>query len=61
MFRFLDNRQEETGSGLNGMSKIDRSYFAYVFKLYFVICRSQGPRKPGGTEMKWNTSATGLY
>jgi hypothetical protein len=32
-----------------------------LFKPYFRTCNLEGPRKPGGNEIKWDTSASGLY
>jgi hypothetical protein len=38
-------------------SKIKRCFIAISLKLCFRICHYEGPRKPGGTEIKWDTSA----
>jgi hypothetical protein len=35
-------------------------FIAIAFQLCFRICHLEGPGKPGGTEIKWNTSAAGL-
>jgi hypothetical protein len=31
-----------------------------AFQLCLRVCHQEGPRKPGGIEIKWDTSAAGL-
>jgi hypothetical protein len=35
-------------------------FIATAFQLCFRICHQEGPRKPGGIEIKWDASAAGL-
>jgi hypothetical protein len=44
----------------NGIKK-RRCFIATAFQLCFRVCHLEGPGKPGGTEIKWDTSAVGLY
>jgi hypothetical protein len=37
-----------------------RCFIAIALRLCFRICHWEGPGKPSGTEIKWNTSAAGL-
>jgi hypothetical protein len=41
-------------------SKTRRCFIATAFQLCFRICHQESPRKPGGTEIRWDTSAAGL-
>jgi hypothetical protein len=38
----------------------DRCFITTAFQLCFRICHQEGPRKSGGTEIKWDTSAARL-
>jgi hypothetical protein len=41
-------------------SETRRCFIAIAFKLGFRICHQEGPRKPGGAEIEWDTSPSGL-
>jgi hypothetical protein len=43
---------------LSGMFPIQNGLNA--FQLCFRMCHQEGPRKTGGTEIEWDTSASGL-
>jgi hypothetical protein len=37
-----------------------RCFITTTFQLCFRICHQEDPRKPGGTEIEWDTSAAGV-
>jgi hypothetical protein len=41
-------------------SKTRRCFIVTAFQLFFRIYNLEGPGKPGGTEIRWDTSAVGL-
>jgi hypothetical protein len=43
----------------NGLKQGD-GVITTAFQLCFRICRYEGPEKPGGTEIEWDTSASDL-
>jgi hypothetical protein len=42
------------------LSKIRECFITTTFQLCFKICQKESPEKPGGTEIEWDTSASGL-
>jgi hypothetical protein len=60
-----ENENQELGTSFSVhkgiISAVKRVEFVSDRMLYiFRICHQEGPRKPGGIEIKWDASAVGL-
>lgn len=41
-----------------GRSETRRCFIITTFQLCFILCYYEGPSKPGGIEIEWDTSAS---
>jgi len=44
-----------------GRSETRRCFIITTFQLCFILCYYEGPSKPGGIEIEWDTSASCVW